>query len=625
MWKKIKDFFLKNNRGLIMFLTLLLFFGFYLNYYSEGMEAIEEPKEITYNEFLQMIENKEVKSVEIDLNQPLFGIIDNNEVLYYSHNPKTANFKEFLLTNDVEVIEVNFKDKNILISEIFNTLRFILLFGFGIFLFRRMLPNNRQDEIVENIPQITFDNLAGSQELKKDMQFVVNYLKDSNQYIEMGARMPRGIVLYGPPGTGKTLTAKAIAGTAGVPFFSVSGSDFVEMFVGLGAKRVRDLYKKAKRRAPCIVFIDEIDAVGTSRGVSNNSEKDQTINALLNELDGFSGGEGVITICATNRIEDLDPALIRPGRFDKHIAIQLPEKDDRLAILNVHAKNKKFAKEINLKEIASMTVGFSGAALEALLNEAAFIAVNEKKEYIDTDSIDKAFYRQVMKGDKKENHSSRDKEELRLVAYHEAGHALATKLLTDEEVPKVTIISSTSGAGGVTFRTPKETSLYSRKYIRKLIQIMYAGRVGEYVLLQDEDELTTGASDDIKQATNLIKQYITTFGMSNTFGMINLNEFSKGTSIINSSDTDRVIKEASKMSNELYEEILKLLQEHKDLLKAIAEELLEKETLTNSQIEKIMSKFVSVNNSYRNIENEDREHETIVDVSNIIELKDNIK
>ena len=175
-----------------------------------------------------------------------------------------------------------------------------------------MLPNNRQDEIVENIPQITFDNLAGSQELKKDMQFVVNYLKDSNQYIEMGARMPRGIVLYGPPGTGKTLTAKAIAGTAGVPFFSVSGSDFVEMFVGLGAKRVRDLYKKAKRRAPCIVFIDEIDAVGTSRGVSNNSEKDQTINALLNELDGFSGGEGVITICATNRIEDLDPALIRP-------------------------------------------------------------------------------------------------------------------------------------------------------------------------------------------------------------------------------------------------------------------------------------------------------------------------
>ena len=279
-----------------------------------------------------------------------------------------------------------------------------------------------------------------------------------------------------------------------------------------------------------------------------------------------------------------------------------------MAILNVHAKNKKFAKEINLKEIASMTVGFSGAALEALLNEAAFIAVNEKKEYIDTDSIDKAFYRQVMKGDKKENHSSRDKEELRLFAYHEAGHALATKLLTDEEVPKVTIISSTSGAGGVTFRTPKETSLYSRKYIRKLIQIMYAGRVGEYVLLQDEDELTTGASDDIKQATNLIKQYITTFGMSNTFGMINLNEFSKGTSIINSSDTDRVIKEASKMSNELYEEILKLLQEHKDLLKAIAEELLEKETLTNSQIEKIMSKFVSVNNSYRNIENEDREH-----------------
>ena len=233
------------------------------------------------------------------------------------------------------------------------------------------------------------------------MQFIINYLKNPKEYTEMGARMPRGIVLYGSPGTGKTLTAKAIAGTAGVPFFSASGSDFIELYVGVGAKRVRELYEKARKSAPCIVFIDEIDSIGGERGLTSNSERDQTINALLNELDGFNGTEGVITIAATNRLELLDSALTRPGRFDKHIAVPLPEREDRLEILKVHAKNKKLAEDIKLKDIAAMTVGFSGAALESLLNEAAFNAVNAKRQFITKEDIDAAFWKLLMKGTKR--------------------------------------------------------------------------------------------------------------------------------------------------------------------------------------------------------------------------------
>lgn len=592
MWKKIKEFISKlnkNNRFIILTFIACFIFGLYLNSYSANIKQQEVPQEVSYVEFLEMVDEGKVKAVALDLKKPVFSFQDNEDKYYYTQNPKTADFKEFLLKKGISVTEVESTSQNALVTEIFNSIRFILFFAFGIWLFKRTIPAQRNEEITDNIPNVTFDDIAGCKELKKDMQFIINYLKNPKEYTEMGARMPRGIVLYGPPGTGKTLTAKAIAGTAGVPFFSVSGSDFVEMFVGLGAKRVRDLYKKARKKAPCIVFIDEIDAVGTERGTTNNSERDQTINALLNELDGFNGTEGIVTIAATNRIEDLDHALIRPGRFDKHIAVPLPEREDRLAILKVHAKNKKFDASVKLEDIAAMTVGFSGAALEALLNEAAFIAVNEKKKCIDMNGIDTAFWRIIMKGDKKESHS-RDKNELRIAAYHEAGHALATKLLTDDEVPKVTIIASTSGAGGVTFRTPKETSLVSKKYLRKLIQIMYAGRVGEFLLLKNEDEITTGASNDIQQATNLIKQYITTYGMSEKFGMINFNEFAKGAGVLSVASNENILDEASKLSKSLYDETVNLLKANEDILIEIAEELLKKETLNNSEIDEIIKK-----------------------------------
>lgn len=540
----------------------------------------EEIKEVTYNEFLQMVENDEVTNVTINLRNSTFSFYDKENKPYTSSNPKTENFKEFLLLNDIEVKEL--ADSNVT-NIIASFIQILIYFALISFLFRKMMPKTEKEEAIEKVPNVTFDDIAGEKELKKDLQFVIEYLKNPKKYEEMGARMPKGIILYGPPGTGKTLTAKAIAGTAGVPFFSVSGSDFVEMYVGLGAKRVRDLYKKARQKAPCIVFVDEIDAVGGDRASkASHSENNQTVNALLNELDGFNGSEGVLTICATNMLENLDPALIRPGRFDKQLAVPMPEKEDRIEILKVHSKGKKLAEDVDFDTLASMTVGFSGAAIEAMLNEAAFLAVNKNKKAIDMEDIDDAFYKIVMKGDKKQNQNSRDKQELEIVAWHEGGHALATKLYTHDAVPKVTIIASTSGAGGVTFRNPKEMSLLSKQYIEGLIKVMYAGRAAERCFVGNDDLITTGASSDIKQASNLIKQYITLYGMDDEFGLIN-------SSVFQSLDSPEMMKRASEISKRLYEEVKNDIESHKEVLKDIAENLLKNESIDEKTLDAILS------------------------------------
>lgn len=577
---------MKNNKiikilfvtSIILLIASFLFTSFII---SHSTNTVDD-RNITYNQFLTMVEEGEVDEVHINLREDSeFVFINKAGEQFYTDNPKIDNFKEMLLTNDVKVIE---KEKNSFADLAMSILQLLLYFGLFYFFFSRMMPKQKNDDVVENVPKVTFDDVAGSKELKKDVQFVIEYLKDPSKYNEMGARMPKGIVLYGPPGTGKTLTAKAIAGTAGVPFFSVSGSDFIEMYVGLGAKRVRDLYKKARAKAPCIVFVDEIDAVGVDRGSkASHSENNQTINALLNELDGFNGSEGVLTICATNRLEDLDSALIRPGRFDKQLAVPLPEKEDRIEILKVHAKGKKFEENIDWNSIAAMTVGFSGAAIESMLNEAAFLAVNNKKPYITMEEIDRAFYKVVMKGDKKENQSSRDKKELEIVAWHEAGHALATKLYTNDSVPKVTIVSSTSGAGGVTFRTPPEMSLLSKRYIKGLMKVMYAGRASEQILLKDGNLITTGASMDIKQATQLIKNYIGTYGMDDEYSLIDLSAFG----VI---DNNELIERCSSISKEMYKEVLNDLTTYQDALKDIASALLEKESIVEKDIDEILEK-----------------------------------
>lgn len=440
------------------------------------------------------------------------------------------------------------------------------------------IPSKANEEADEEEDVITFKDVAGHKEVKKDLKFLIDFMKNPEKYRKMGARMPKGIIFYGPPGTGKTLLAKAIAGEAKVPFFSVSGSDFVEKYVGVGAKRVRELFKKAREKAPCIIFIDEIDAVGRQRGQTENSEVDQTINALLTELDGFNSSEGIVVIAATNRVDMLDSALTRPGRFDRHIAIPLPEQEERLELLKLHSKNKKLGADVSLEKLAKMTIGFSGADLENLLNESAILAVSREKEEITMEEIDEALFKIILKGNKKPN--DKNSEDYKLIAYHEAGHALCAKLLTNKSIPKVTIIGSTSGAGGVTFMTPKD-GLHTKEDLINEIKISYAGRAAEYLYTKNINRVTTGAAQDIKQATNYIIKMINEFGMNDEIGMIDLSYFK-------SSGEREVLREAIKLSKQLYEETVELLRKNYDVLRRIAERLIEKETILEDELDSLI-------------------------------------
>jgi cell division protease FtsH len=442
---------------------------------------------------------------------------------------------------------------------------------------------SRAKMMSQDCRNVRFSDVGGVAEAKEEVQEIVEFLKSPAKFRKLGGRIPKGVLMMGPPGTGKTLLAKAIAGESGVPFFSISGSDFIEMYVGLGAKRVRQLFKKAREAAPCIVFIDEIDAVGGSRNAAaSHAEANQTINALLNELDGFNGKEGILVIAATNRLEDLDPALIRPGRFDKQLAVPLPEKEDRIAILKVHARNKTFEDDVNWDEIAATTVGFSGAAIASMLNEAAFIAASQRRDKISMNDIDRAIYKLLMKGDQKEDQSTRSKKELEICAYHESGHVIATKLYTNDRIPKVTIISSTSGAGGVTFRTPEETGLVSKAYLEGSVKMMYAGRAAEEIYFGNTDMITTGASSDIKQATEIIKSYIGVYGMSDEYGLINLAAF-------NNVNQEELIQKASTLAKTLYNEVRDDISRNKELLEKLSTELLAHESLSESEIESIFN------------------------------------
>ncbi len=561
----------------ILFMTILIL---WITISSIANVNNKEATSVSYNDFIKKVEEGNVEEVVINFSSEKFTFSDKDGKLYETDNPMDDNFKKFLLENDIKVTVINISTHIIIVEILFGVLRFALI----VFFFMLVLNKSgikmfeKKENLVVDIPNVTFDNIAGNSESKEDMEFLVKFLKNPEKYYEMGAKLPKGVVLYGPPGTGKTLTARAIAGEAGVPFFSASGSDFVEMYVGLGAKRVRELFEDARKKAPCIIFIDEIDAIGTHRGAyGGNSEKDQTINALLSELDGFSSRESIIVMVATNRIEDLDPALIRPGRFDRHIAINLPDNEDRLEILNIYAKDKKLSDDVDLEELAKLTIGFSGAGLEALMNEAAIMAVNKGVNKIRKEDIDDAYFKMVVKGHKKENRNNADKEEIELVAYHEAGHALCAKLLTDNSVPKVTIIPSTSGYGGVTFNIPNKMGLLTKKEILNNIKVLYAGRAAEFILRKDENEITTGASQDIKQATNYIKKYFSEFGMSEKFGLVEIK------------DEKLIMEEAIRLSKQLYQETIDLLLKNEDKLEKIAKELLINETLNEKDLDRILN------------------------------------
>lgn len=585
IWKKVK----KHFRSIIISMLILLYFITPLLATLIIDDTSSQIEEISYVEFQDMVKKGLVSNVYLDYSSPEMKFEDKNEKQYITDNPRAENFKKNLLESGVKVTEVNttYSPMYDILAWIIQLAVIYIIITLTMKSFRKMVGFNNQtnkslEKPTQNYPKVNFSNIAGNEEAKEEMKFLVEFLKNPSKYTDAGAKLPKGVIFYGPPGTGKTLMARAIAGEAKVPFFSVSGSDFMELYVGVGAKRVRELFDKARKNAPCIVFIDEIDAVGGSRGLDSNSERDQTINALLNEMDGFNGSEGIIVIAGTNLIEKLDRALIRPGRFDKHIPINLPDCKDRYEILKLHSRNKKFADDVNLEELAKMTIGFAGAGLESLLNESVILSINRGRKVVTNKDIEDAYFKIVMKGDKKKNLKDRKDEEIDLVAWHEAGHALCAKLVTTHAVPKVTIIPTTSGAGGATFVTPHKMGLFSKRELLNDVMVNYAGRIGEYLLLGEDEKTTTGAFNDIKVATENLKKIVAYYGMSHTFGLINLEEINV--------DSEIILEEVSKLSKKLYEKTLHLLKENYHILKDIANALKEKETINEEELDSIISK-----------------------------------
>ena len=493
--------------------------------------------------------------------------------------------------------------ENQFINVLFNLLPVLLMIGAFFIIFSKMNAggNNKAFDFaksrakIQSNVKVRFKDVAGCDEEKEEVREIIDYLKNPKQFTDMGARIPKGLLMVGPPGTGKTLLAKAVAGEADVPFFSISGSDFVEMFVGTGASRVRDMFKKAQQAAPCIVFIDEIDAVGRQRGAGmggGNDEREQTLNQLLVEMDGMGENKGIVIIAATNRPDVLDPALLRSGRFDRQITVSLPDKKGREAILRVHARNKKLAKDISLESLAQRTPGFSGADLENVLNEGAILAVRDHRKMITMDDLDEAIDR-VMMGPAKKSKKYND-DDKRLVSYHEAGHAvIGIKLKDADMVQKVTIIPR-GEAGGYNLMTPREEKYFHRKreYMAQITGLL-GGRVAEEIVF---GEISAGAVNDIEKITKIAKAMVRVFGMS-SLGPIqyadpqgnvflgrdynNGNNYSAGVAA-------EIDKEVRKIVDECYEDCKRILSENRDLLDLIANALFEEETLTKEQINNLV-------------------------------------
>ena len=440
----------------------------------------------------------------------------------------------------------------------------------------------------------TFKDVAGLEEEKEEMEEIVDFLKDPAKYSALGARIPKGVILVGPPGTGKTLLAKAIAGEAGVPFFSISGSDFVEMFVGVGASRVRDLFEEAKKNAPCMVFIDEIDAVARRRGTGmggGHDEREQTLNQMLVEMDGFGVNEGIIVLAATNRVDILDPAILRPGRFDRRIAVGKPDVKGRKDILKVHAKNKPLSEDVNLDEVAQTTAGFTGADLENLLNESAILAAKQNRKYIMQEDINRSFIK-VGIGTEKKSKVISDKEK-RITAYHEAGHGILFHVLSDVgPVHTISVIPTGMGAAGYTMPLPEKDEMFNTKgKMLQNIMVSLGGRIAEEITF---DDITTGASQDIKQATALAKAMVTRFGMSDKLGMVcydsDDDEVFIGRDLAHAKGyaektAAMIDDEVQRIVSECYDKAKAIIVEHKDVLEKCAELLIEKEKIGREEFE----------------------------------------
>lgn len=537
------------------------------------------PKEIKYEKFLKMTKDNKVKRIIWSDNKDTFTFYDTKNKIYSSENPKYDDFKKDMLEKGIDVKETGsigkYETPIMIIIQ-------LLMYGvfFGIMVKTMGLGSGilgKKEKETES--KIKFSDVAGLDEVKEDLMTVVDFLKNPEQYKEAGAEIPKGVLLYGPPGTGKTLLAKAVAGEAGVKFKAVSGSDFDEKYVGVGASKMRKLFDEAKDNAPCIIFIDEIDSMGGRRHSKQSNYDRQTLNTLLSEMDGFDGSGGVVVIAATNRIEDLDPALTRPGRFDNHFAVNLPATaKERKIIINLYAKNKKFSDDVNMENFAKETMGSSPATIKTVLNEAAIIAARKNEGIITREILDEAWMKQLMEGHLKKNG---EKDNVELVAWHEAGHALAG-LMMGQDLTKVSIIPSTSGAGGATFITPKKLGLFTVDELREQVIMLYSGRNAEQILSEQngiKNGVTTGASNDIEKATDIIKKMITEYGMNEEFGLLNLEGLDVKSEIIT--------KEAVKLAQELKEVSYSLLASNIEQLKMIAEKLIEKETLTGEEVKNI--------------------------------------
>ena len=599
----------KNNmKNLTPYITLFLFIMVCLILVNFKGTKINE---ISYDEFMSFMNNDKIEELNITkkVRTETYEITGKNkdykENEYFKlYLPASDEFLNKIVSGE-EIYKFALTIKNdpetsswlIIIT---NYLPMIILAGAMFWLFTRQLGTNGKSmdfgkskaKLVDKDKTATFKDVAGLTEEKEEVQELIDFLKNPKKFTSMGARIPKGVLLVGPPGTGKTLLARAVAGEANVPFYYISGSDFVELFVGIGASRVRDMFREAKMNAPCLIFIDEIDAVGRQRGTGlggGHDEREQTLNQLLTEMDGFGANEGIIIIAATNRPDVLDPALLRPGRFDRQVTVSLPDKKAREEILSVHARNKILDKKVTLENLAKRTPGFSGADLENLLNEAALLAVRKNKKNISMTEVDEATDR-VLMGPAKVTRKYTDKEK-KLVAYHEAGHAvLGLKLDGANEVQKITIIPR-GNAGGYTMMLPKEETFnYTKKELLESICGLLGGRVAEEITF---NEITTGAHDDFKKATKIARKMVTEYGMSN-LGPMMYDEPSENTFLgrdytknQNFSDfvAHEIDEEMRSIINSCYDKTKKIITENKDLLKLIAETLLEEETITKEQIE----------------------------------------
>ena len=588
----------------IILLVILLF-----NLIVSPLLMQEQVTEVDYGTFMRMIEEKNIGKVQVDSDEIVFT--DKDEKTVYS----TGAMDDPTLTQRLYDCGATFTKEvqqttSPLVSFLLTTILPLVIFiGIGQYLSKKLLENaggknslmfggtgNSSARVyVQSTQGIHFSDVAGEDEAKENLQEIVDYLHNPQKYTEAGASMPKGLLLVGPPGTGKTMLAKAVAGEANVPFFSISGSEFVEMFVGMGASKVRDLFKQAKEKAPCIVFIDEIDAIGQKRsggnGMGGNDEREQTLNQLLTEMDGFEGNTGVIILAATNRPESLDPALTRPGRFDRRVPVELPDLAGREAILKVHAKKIKTADDVDFHTVARMAAGASGAELANIINEAALRAVRNGRVIVTEADLEESI-ETVIAGYQKKNAVLSDQEK-RVVAYHEIGHALVAALQTHSApVQKITIIPRTSGALGYTMQVDTgDKYLMTKQEIENKIATFTGGRAAEEVAF---GEITTGASNDIEQATKLARAMITRYGMSEDFDMVAMetvtNQYLGGdTSLACSAETQKRIDEkVVELVKAQHEKAKRILQENRGRLDALAQFLYEKETITGDEFMQIL-------------------------------------